>query len=148
MQPFGGALNAIAIIKARIARSRFMRLLTAQLLPDSGLLANHERAITRLECRSIPLGVCCAKACRSVDHSQIQPSLTRPNIGDVTGPLLIWLVCHEVTVQQVGRNVELVIAVCRYPPTGRVFAECPRGMCLRPSHGLQTNDCRSVVSDE
>jgi hypothetical protein len=133
MQPFGGALNAIAIIKARIARSRFMRLLTAQLLPDSGLLANHERAITRLECRSIPLGVCCAKACRSVDHSQIQPSLTRPNIGDVTGPLLIWLVCHEVTVQQVGRNVELVIAVCRYPPTGRVFAECPRGMCLRPS---------------
>ena len=37
MQPFGGTLNAISIFKARIARSRFMRLLTVQLLPDSGL---------------------------------------------------------------------------------------------------------------
>ncbi len=39
MQPFGGDLNAMAMFNARIARSRFMRLLTAQ-------------PITRRECRS------------------------------------------------------------------------------------------------
>jgi hypothetical protein len=94
MQPFGGALNATAIFKARIARSRFMRLLRAHLLPDSGL----------------PL-----QTMRGRAHAlNAGPSLMRLNIGDVTGPLLIWLVCHEVTVQQVRRDIELVIAVCRY----------------------------------
>ena len=35
-----------------------------------------------------------------------------PNIADVTGPFLVRRVGGEVTIQQVRRNVELVIAVC------------------------------------
>ena len=37
MQPFGGARKAMAMFNGPIARLRFIRLLTAQLLPDSGL---------------------------------------------------------------------------------------------------------------
>lgn len=47
------------------------------------------------------------------DHSQIQPALTGPDVADVTGPFLVWLIRCEVTIQQVRRNVELVIAVDR-----------------------------------
>ena len=47
------------------------------------------------------------------DNGQIQPTFTRPNIGDVTFPLLVWLACKEVSVQQVWRNIELVVTVRR-----------------------------------
>ena len=57
------------------------------------------------------------------DHSQIQPALARPDIGNVTSPFLVWLIRREVTIQQVGRNVELVIAVCRH----LVFARSNHG---------------------
>ena len=33
------------------------------------------------------------------DHSQIEPTLTRPNIADVTSPFLIGLIGCEVPVQ-------------------------------------------------
>ena len=46
-------------------------------------------------------------------YSEIQPSFARPNISDVTGPFLVWVIRREVTIQQVWRNVELVIAICR-----------------------------------
>jgi hypothetical protein len=46
------------------------------------------------------------------DYRKIKPTLLGPNIADVTGPFLIWRVGGEVTIQQVWRNVELVIAVC------------------------------------
>lgn len=46
-------------------------------------------------------------------YSEIKPTLTRPDIRDVTSPFLVWLIRREVTIQQVWRNVELVIAVCR-----------------------------------
>ena len=52
------------------------------------------------------------------DHSKIQPSLTRPDIADVTGPFLIRLLSREVPIQQVRRDIELVIAVGRDPSTG------------------------------
>lgn len=44
-------------------------------------------------------------------HSQIQPTLACPNIADVASLFLVWRICHEVTIQQIGRDVELVIAV-------------------------------------
>ena len=44
-------------------------------------------------------------------HSQIQPTLSCPNIADVASLFLVWRICHEVTIQQIGRDVELVIAV-------------------------------------
>ena len=61
------------------------------------------------------------------DDSQIQPALAGPDVADVTGLLpgnglpanherafLVGSICREVTVQQVWRDVERVIAVrCR-----------------------------------
>ena len=46
------------------------------------------------------------------DHRKIKPTLLGPNIADVTSPFLVRRVGGEVTIQQVRRNVELVIAVC------------------------------------
>lgn len=45
------------------------------------------------------------------DHSKIQPAFTRPDICDVTSPFLVWAVGCKVSIQQVGCNVEFVIAV-------------------------------------
>ena len=47
------------------------------------------------------------------DHSQIQPALTGPDVADVACPFLVWLIRCEVTIQQVRRNVELVVAIGR-----------------------------------
>ena len=46
------------------------------------------------------------------DHCKIKQTLLGQNIADVTGPFLVRRVGGEVTIQQVRRNVELVIAVC------------------------------------
>ena len=46
------------------------------------------------------------------DHRQVQPAFTGPDIADVTCLFLVWRFRHEVTIQQVWRDVELVIAIC------------------------------------
>lgn len=43
-------------------------------------------------------------------NSQIQPTLACPNITDVANLFLVWRICREITIQQIGRDVELVIA--------------------------------------
>ncbi len=48
------------------------------------------------------------------DHCEVQPALTRPDIGYITIPLQIWLVRHEVTVQQVWGDIELATTVDRH----------------------------------
>ena len=59
-------------------------------------------------------------------YSEIQPSFARPNISDVTGPFLVWVIRREVTIQQVWRNVEFMIAVrCRL-----VFARSNHGYAV------------------
>mgnify|MGYP003652564230 CR=1 FL=1 len=45
------------------------------------------------------------------NHGQKQPILTRPDIGDATRPFLGQVLGHKVAVQQVWRDVELVVAV-------------------------------------
>ena len=45
------------------------------------------------------------------DHGQIQPPLAGPDVTDVTCSFLVWPIRREVTVQQVRRNVERVVAV-------------------------------------
>ena len=56
--------------------------------------------ITRRKCRSrITAG-----------FSQIQPALARPDLGNVTHRFLVWLIRRKIMIQQVWRNVELVIA--------------------------------------
>ena len=47
------------------------------------------------------------------DDSQIQPAFAGPNVAYVSGPFLIGDVSREVLIQQVGRDVERVVAVRR-----------------------------------
>ena len=60
------------------------------------------------------------------DYSRIQPALARPDIGNVSCPFLVWLIRCEITIRQVWRNVELVIAVCRH----LVFASSNHGYAV------------------
>ena len=46
------------------------------------------------------------------DHSQIQPTLAGPDVTDIACPFLVRLGCMEVTIQQVWRDVERMVAVC------------------------------------
>lgn len=55
-----------------------------------------------------------ARGMLATDHSQRQPTLARSNIVDVTrrdSPFLTWRSCHEVAIQQMGCDVEPVVAV-------------------------------------
>ena len=54
------------------------------------------------------------------DHRQIQPSLAGPDVTDIACPFLVWSICCELTIQQVRRDVERVVAVC-----GRLEFMCP-----------------------
>ena len=66
------------------------------------------------------------------DHGQIQPAFARPYVADIACPFLIRLFSREVPIQQVRRDVELVIAV---PLSADCFAIACRAMvvalCLR-----------------
>jgi len=45
------------------------------------------------------------------DHRQIQPPFAGPDVADIARPFLVGPICREVTVQQVRRDVEGVVAV-------------------------------------
>ena len=45
------------------------------------------------------------------NDGQIDPTFACPNIGDVTGPFLIWLARSEILLQEIRRDVERVVAV-------------------------------------
>lgn len=55
------------------------------------------------------------------DYCQIQPSLASPDVADVARPLLIGSIRCEVTIEQVRRNVERMIAVGRRLEFARSF---------------------------
>ena len=97
MQPLGGARNAMAIFNARIARSRFRRLLTAQ-------------PMTRRECRS-RITARFAMVPPLIRGPWRTPALTGPDVADIACPFLVWLGRNKVAVQQVRRDVDCVIAV-------------------------------------
>ncbi|MFT4784505.1 MAG: hypothetical protein ACI9IV_002251 [Paracoccaceae bacterium] len=44
----------------------------------------------------------------------MQPAFTRPDLGNIACSFLVWLIRNEVAIQQIWRNVELVIAVSRH----------------------------------
>jgi len=48
------------------------------------------------------------------NHGQIQPTFARPDITDINNPFLVGPIRCKVAVQQVRRDVELVIAVRSY----------------------------------
>lgn len=45
------------------------------------------------------------------NDSQIQPTLPRPDIGNVTSPLLVWPARGKVLLQEIGRDGEGVVTV-------------------------------------
>ena len=47
------------------------------------------------------------------DHGQIQPTLAGPNAADIARPFLGWLLSAKITVQQVWRDIKLMITVRR-----------------------------------
>ena len=47
------------------------------------------------------------------DYGEVQPSLTCPDIAEVTCPFLVRRISVEVPIRQVWHDVELVIAVGR-----------------------------------
>jgi len=69
------------------------------------------------------------------NNSQIEPTLTGPDITDINDPFLIAPICQKVTVQQIWRNIELVIAV-------------RRDLVFMPLSGMLRIPCRSKVSDD
>ena len=44
------------------------------------------------------------------DDGEVKPALLGPDIADVTGPFLVRVLCGEVPIQQVRRDVEAVVA--------------------------------------
>ena len=46
-------------------------------------------------------------------HGQIEPTLTGPDIADVSSPLLVWPVSCKVSVKPIWRDIELLIAIGR-----------------------------------
>ena len=97
MQPLGGAREAFAILSARIARSCFIRLLTAQ-------------PMTRRECRS-KITAKFAMMPPLVRGPWRTPTLTGPDVTDIARPFLVGLGSMEVAIQKVRRDVEGVIAI-------------------------------------
>jgi hypothetical protein len=96
----GGARNAMAIVSARIARSRFIRLLTVQ-------------PMTRRGCKS------------------------RIDVCDVASPLLVGCIGCKVTIQQVGRDIEFMIAV---PLSADCFAIACRAVVVTVCLRVRTTD--------
>ena len=45
------------------------------------------------------------------DHGQVEPTLAGPYVRDVTDPFLVRRACREVTIQQVRRDIEPMVAV-------------------------------------
>lgn len=62
------------------------------------------------------------------DHSEIQPALAVPNVTGVTFPFLVRILSYKIAIQQVWRNVELVIAA---PPSVDCCAIACRAMVSR-----------------
>lgn len=48
------------------------------------------------------------------DDRQVEPAFSGPDIADVARPFPVWLICTEVPVQKVRRDVEGVVAVGRH----------------------------------
>ena len=77
-------------------------------------------------------------------RSRITAKYSQPPLVQMS-PAHFWLgaISRDVLIQQIGRNVERVIAVGRHPPTGRVFVECPRGLVF-----LGSDDLDAILSHQ
>ena len=112
MQPLGGCRKATAMSNARIARSRFMRLLTTA--------RQSIRSIDERGPADDTPGI------QVKNDGQIQPALACPDVGYVSRPFLVrgihcpTVVClqtmrggREILIQQIGSDVKGMIAVGR-----------------------------------
>jgi len=65
-----------------------------------------------------PVASCPADDPPSVEvehHRQIQPALLRPDVGEISPPLLVWRGGGEVLIEPVGRDRESMLALGRAP---------------------------------
>lgn len=46
------------------------------------------------------------------EDGEVQPTLSGPNMADITSPSLVWGISAEVAIQQVWRDIELVVTAC------------------------------------
>lgn len=46
-----------------------------------------------------------------MDDRQVEPTLARPHVTYVTRPFLVWQLCAEIPVLQIGCDVEDVVAI-------------------------------------
>lgn len=72
------------------------------------------------------------------NDSQVEPPFTRPDIADVTGPLLVWFIGMEVPVQQVWGDVGDVVAVGRHLVSLRPSTRMPFSRISRPTRRCRT----------
>jgi len=112
----------MAIFNALIARSRFMRLLTAQPMSSQLFAIGSRTTGEGRECRSRsePLSAIGPRSAElfaigsktmSRGERQIQPPLAGPDVTDVTGPFPVGFLSDEVLLQQVRCDVKGVVAV-------------------------------------
>ena len=92
MQPSGGWRRLAVISSARIARSCFIRSLTAH-PPELA----HNTAAMQVE-----------------DDREVKPALRRPDIADVAGPFAVRHIGDKVAIEQVRRGPQAMIAVDRH----------------------------------
>ena len=59
------------------------------------------------------------------DDSEIQPPLPGPDVADIARPFLVGPIRRDVTIQQVRRNIERVVAVRRRFEFPRSFNDNP-----------------------
>ena len=83
------------------------------------------------------------------DDGQIQPPFAGQDMGSVARPLLVWLLSAKITVQQVCRDIKLMITVRRdlvfagsnhgYRPNGKDRADLIGERVIEPTdHGRKT----------
>jgi hypothetical protein len=111
MQPRGGDRKAMTIFNALIARSRFMRLPTAQPMSSQSFAIGSRTTGEGRECRSRSETLS-AIGPRTMVERQIQPPLAGPGVTDIARPFLVGFFRDEVLLQQVRCDVEGVVAVC------------------------------------
>ena len=80
------------------------------------------------------------------DDGEIQPPLPGPDIADIARPFLVGPICREVTIQQVRRDVERVVAVRRRFEFPRSFNDIPFSRISRPTRRCPTSTPTSFNS--
>ena len=78
------------------------------------------------------------------DHGKVQPTLTSPDVADITSLFLVGWGCVEVAVQQIWRDIEAVVAVCGRLVFLRPFNAYAIALHPLPDRALRSNVPKGV----